>query len=131
MATSKTTKRTTATRAYDVEGNTIRLLKTKLTSHGGHNTLMYEAVRQAFKRGNSDVPTFVRGYDDGPRYRDFGVVPMPSLEWLYKDAISGVPYFRIGCHVFTLKMFNRVLRAAGVHTTKPQTLKTFTAAAGR
>lgn len=129
-----TTKRTSAKIAKDIFGQTIRLFNNKLTSSRGQNSLSYQEVRDAIAQDRQRVWTVVRGF--GSRERGFGRLDSGDVRY-YASAdggavtpvVIGDPYFRIGCHIFTLAMFNRILRAAGVRTTKPQTLKTFAATA--
>lgn len=138
---TKSTKRTTANTAIDVEGRVIRLLATRLTSNRGYNTLLYSELRRAVRavsEGATEVNVLTgnkrAGYET-PRDipRKFGRVHK-GVQYLTEDeqaAYNQGPVFNIGCHVFTLKMFNRILRAAGIATTEAKTLKKFRAAAGR
>lgn len=129
-----TTKRTTANVALDTNGQKVRLLKNGLSD--GFNRLSYAAIVEAVNNGSKIVPTEMR-YSDGTYERadrNFGKSSFNmARSWTWTTQrptlVRGDKYFRIGCHIFTLKMFNRILRAAGIRTTKPQTLKTFAAAA--
>jgi hypothetical protein len=135
------TKRTTARIAIDVDGNVIRLLKTRLTSSRGYNTLryntlLYTEVRRAVKTNDTSVSVLTGnkslvGYENPMDIRrTFGqVTDATFLEGNELDAYNEGPVFSIGYHTFTLKMFNRILRAAGVRTTKATTLKAFAARA--
>lgn len=130
-----TTKRTTANIARNIAGGKVRLLKTKLTADGGVNVLTYEEVRRAIANNDASVQTLVRlrGEDNYNAQRNFGVAYDAAYDFHCNDIDDqydpSQTYFSIGCHTFTLKMFNRILRAAGVRTTKPQTLKAFGATA--
>ena len=135
---TKSTKRTTANTATDVEGQVIRLLATRLTSNGGYHTLLYSELRRAASEGAATVNVLTgnKRSGDGTRLnidRTFGRVHKgaPYLTESGRAAYKQGPVFNIGCHVFTLQMFNRILRAAGIATTKAKTLKKFRAAAGR
>jgi hypothetical protein len=129
-----TTKRTTANYARNIVGEKIRLLKTRLTADSGLNTLTYDEVRNAVKNSDSSVMTTVHypSMDDF-RTRTFGYVADAfgafRVRHIEDQFDPKETYFNIGCHIFTLKMFNRILRAAGVRTTKSQILKTFKARA--
>lgn len=132
---TKSTKRTTANIATDLNGRVIRLLTTRLTADKGYNTLLYKEVRSAVASNDNTVIVLTGNRCEGYQ------TPMQirrSFERVTSRAYLGVnelaaykegPIFSIGCHYFTLKMFNRILRAAGIRTTKPQTLKRFAAAA--
>ncbi|PWT76388.1 MAG: hypothetical protein C5B59_06595 [Bacteroidetes bacterium] len=122
-----TTKRTTARTATDVFGKTIRLLSDKLTSDGGNNQLSYSNLREAVKNHQNDVPVFTRSWGDDI-HRRLGRIERAYLKFEADEVISAAkkgPVYAIGCHVFTLAMFNRILRAAGIQTTKTKTVKRF------
>lgn len=117
-----TTKRTTANLALTESGERIRLLATKAKDETINN-LLYKDVREAVKNGAKEVNiTIVYGPGDSDTYPVF---------FGQRSRYASQGLFSIGCHNFTLKMFNRILRAAGVRTTKAQTEKAYGAAAGR
>lgn len=130
----KTTKRTTANVALDTNGVKIKLLVT-LLNDDQRSSLTYAEVRKAVTEKLKSVNTTFT-YFDGEVVpgipREFGTISYRRARAYTEDTIQlsrDEQYFQIGCHIFTLAMFNRILRAAGVLTTKKQTLKAFGAAA--
>lgn len=130
----KSSKHTTADFALDTNGKKIRLLQTKLND-GERSTLTYKELRKAVNDKSNMVNTDFK-YSDGTTVsnilRAFGLIAYRYARCYTEGNITlsrTEQYFQIGCHIFTLAMFNRILRAAGVLTTKKQTLKAFGAAA--
>lgn len=127
----------TKNKAYDVYGGVIRLRTTMLTADGGYNRLLYEEVRDAVSNKNPVVLTIYGRVADGPLmtcYRQFGRLTTEQVRDRVDDEMLKTlnlreSFFAIGCHMFTNQMFTRILRAAGVRTTKKQTTKRFAATA--
>jgi len=130
----RTTKRTTANFALDVNGEKIRLLVTRAReSYRFGNVLTYEKIRKAVQKKLNTVTIENRFGDiisvNFGLLDDTGTVAYDSVTG--NESYVNGPIYRIGCHYFTLKMFNRILRAAGIRTTKASTQKRFSAAAGQ
>jgi hypothetical protein len=122
-----TTKRTTAKYATDIFGQKIRLLATKLSADRGHNRLNYSEVRRAVSTGDGIVLTQIN-YGIVPR--GFGLYDTRLADnsddgAVIREAAERGPLYHIGCHVFSLAQFNRILRAAGVDTSKTKTARAF------
>lgn len=140
---TKSTKRTTATKVTDVYGNVLRLGKTQMrefTPGSGRTDwrLAYAEIRRVVN-GNEDAVLCTRpdggyinsGYDQQTfRFGKAGIDSKHNPGFYQEFNLSAdETLFSIGCHIFTLKSFNRILRAAGIRTTKNQTVKRFAAAA--
>jgi hypothetical protein len=121
------TKRTTANKAYDTNGRPIKLLTTRITADHGYNRLTYEEIRRAVAERDTQVVTIAGCGERLLVPRQFGGISLTYIRPDKKFESGG--YFAIGCHAFDLKNFNRILRAAGVRTTKKTTAKRFAAAA--
>jgi len=132
-----TTKRTTANYAVDIYGQKVRLLATRLTSNQGLNNLDYSTVRDAVSDGRDFVCVQTKYSRTDQVYyvlRAFGSLKECDIDAYLlglgnRAELKSGPVYRIGCHVFTLAQFNRILRAAGVDTNKTKTAKIFAARA--
>ena len=135
------TKRTTARKVTDINGEVIRLYKNHMSADNNENRLEYREIRNALKEKKEKrvvrTQARINRYDEWtPVFRAFGPASyrVASLLYNYRAIrIHKLPrdteYFRIGCHVFNTAAMNRIFLAAGIVTNKQRTAKRFAAAA--